>query len=74
MKEDYDEKLAELNKTRAAEIEMKNKLEEHQKVLSDYQKRSRHWQEELSKLSLHRIKYVNPWNIFCRISLKELGT
>jgi len=48
--------LAELNKTRAAEIEMKNKLEEHQKVLAENQKRSRHWQAELGKLQLQNIQ------------------
>ncbi|KAI5855413.1 nuclear condensin complex subunit Smc4 [Tricharina praecox] len=56
MKEVYDEKMAGLNKTRAAEIEMKNKLEEHQKVLSDHQRRSSHWQEKLSKLRLHQTR------------------
>ncbi|KAI5842556.1 RecF/RecN/SMC [Morchella snyderi] len=55
LKAELDERTAELNKTRAAEIEMKNKLEEHHKVLIDNQKRSAHWQKELSKLSLHSI-------------------
>lgn len=55
-KEDLDERLAALNKTRAAEIEMKNKLDEHQKVLVENQKRSRHWQAELSKLRFQNIK------------------
>lgn len=55
LKADLDEKTNELNKTRAAEIEMKNKLEEHHKVLVDNQKRSAHWQKELAKLSLHSV-------------------
>lgn len=54
-KEDLDGKMGDLNKTRAAEIEMKNKLEEHQKVLTDNQKRSRHWQLELGKLALQSV-------------------
>lgn len=54
-KADLDEKMGDLNKTRAAEIEMKNKLEEHHKVLTDNQKRSRHWQQELGKLELQSI-------------------
>ncbi|RPB15232.1 putative nuclear condensin complex subunit Smc4 [Morchella conica CCBAS932] len=55
LKAELDERTAELNKTRAAEIEMKNKLEEHHKVLVENQKRSAHWQKELSKLSLHSV-------------------
>ena len=55
-KEDLDERLAALNRTRAAEIEMKNKLDEHQKVLVENQKRSKHWQAELSKLRFQNIK------------------
>lgn len=54
-KADLDDKMGDLNRTRAAEIEMKNKLEEHQKVLTDNQKRSRHWQHELGKLVLQSV-------------------
>lgn len=54
-KADLDDKMGDLNKTRAAEIEMKNKLEEHHKVLTDNQKRSRHWQLELGKLALQSV-------------------
>lgn len=54
-KADLDGKLGDLNKTRAAEIETKNKLEEYQKVLTDNQKRSRHWQQELGKLTLQSV-------------------
>ncbi|KIW89533.1 uncharacterized protein Z519_09689 [Cladophialophora bantiana CBS 173.52] len=55
LKKDLDAKTAELNSTRAVEIEMKNKLEENQKVLADNQKKSRYWTEKLSKLTLHDI-------------------
>lgn len=55
LKAELDEKIAELNETRAAEIEMRNKLEENQKVLAENQKRSRYWQEKLSKLTLQNI-------------------
>jgi len=58
MKADYDEKMEEFNRARAAEIEMQNKLEEHQKALGDQKRRLLHWQEKLGKLKLHRIKYV----------------
>lgn len=54
-KVDLDDKMGDLNKTRAAEIEMKNKLEEHHKVLTDNQKRSRHWQQEFGKLTLQSV-------------------
>jgi structural maintenance of chromosome 4 len=55
MKKDLDKQTAELNETRAIEIEMRNKLEENQKILSDNTKKSRYWQEKLSKLELHDI-------------------
>ncbi|KAL2003272.1 hypothetical protein VTN02DRAFT_4482 [Thermoascus thermophilus] len=54
-KAELDEKTAELNETRAMEIEMRNKLEENQKVLAENQKRSRYWQEKLSKLTLQNV-------------------
>jgi len=53
MKRALDDQNAELNKTRAHEIEMRNKLEENQKILVDNQKKSRYWSDKLSKLSLH---------------------
>ncbi|KAL4872364.1 hypothetical protein BDV12DRAFT_142631 [Aspergillus spectabilis] len=55
MKTELDEKVAELNETRATEIEMRNKLEENQKALSENEKRSRYWQEKLTKLTLQNI-------------------
>ena len=55
MKKNVDKQTSELNETRAAEIEMKNKLEENQKILNDNQKKGRYWHEKLSKLSLHDI-------------------
>ncbi|KKK20217.1 hypothetical protein AOCH_005760 [Aspergillus ochraceoroseus] len=55
LKAELDEKVAELNETRATEIEMRNKLEENQKALTENEKRSRYWQEKLSKLTLQNI-------------------
>ncbi|KIW68896.1 hypothetical protein PV04_04810 [Phialophora macrospora] len=55
LKKDLDSQTTELNSTRALEIEMKNKLEENQKVLADNHKKSRYWQEKLAKLTLHDI-------------------
>jgi structural maintenance of chromosome 4 len=55
MKKDVDKQTAELNETRAVEIEMKNKLEENQKILADNDKKGRYWREKLGKLSLHDI-------------------
>ncbi|KAL7910729.1 RecF/RecN/SMC N terminal domain-containing protein [Trichoderma velutinum] len=55
LKAGLDEKIAELNESRAIEIEMRNKLEENHKVLTDNQKRLRYWQDKLSKLSLQDI-------------------
>lgn len=55
LKKDLDTQTSELNETRAVEIEMRNKLEENQKILTDNHKKSRYWSEKLSKLSLHDI-------------------
>jgi structural maintenance of chromosome 4 len=55
LKKDLDTQTSELNETRAVEIEMRNKLEENQKILADNHKKSRYWSEKLSKLSLHDI-------------------
>lgn len=55
LKQELDEKTAELNETRAQEIEMRNKLDENQKTLADNQKRSRYWEEKLSKLTLQNV-------------------
>lgn len=55
LKKDLDAQTSELNSTRALEIEMKNKLEENQKILADNNKKSRYWAEKLSKLALHDI-------------------
>ncbi|KAL2045715.1 hypothetical protein N7G274_002146 [Stereocaulon virgatum] len=55
LKRELDDKIAELNETRAVEIEMRNKLEENQKVQSENQKRLRYWNEKLNKLSIQSI-------------------
>ncbi|EXJ94813.1 structural maintenance-chromosome 4 [Capronia coronata CBS 617.96] len=54
LKKDLDTQTSELNSTRAVEIEMKNKLEENQKILADNNKKSRYWAEKLSKLTQAR--------------------
>ncbi|KAL8818587.1 MAG: hypothetical protein Q9223_002812 [Gallowayella weberi] len=52
LKQELDRKTVELNENRAVEIEMRNKLEENQKVLSENQKRLKYWTDKLSKLLL----------------------
>jgi len=56
LKKELDDKLAELAATRGVELEMRNKLEENQKVLVENEKRQQYWQEKLSKLVLQDIK------------------
>jgi structural maintenance of chromosome 4 len=56
LKHTLEERLTELNKSRAAEIEMKNKLEEHHNNLRCAQGRKKHWKEELKKLTLQNIR------------------
>ena len=55
LKRELDDKTAELNEIRAVEIEMRNKLEENQKIQSENQKRLRYWNEKLSKLSIQSV-------------------
>lgn len=55
LKAELDEKTSELNATRASEIDMRNKLEENQKVLMENQKRLRYWDDKLSKLVLQNV-------------------
>lgn len=52
LKSELDQKTVELNENRAVEIEMRNKLEENQKVLSENQKRLKYWTDKVSKLAL----------------------
>ncbi|KAL5043550.1 P-loop containing nucleoside triphosphate hydrolase protein [Aspergillus fruticulosus] len=79
MKAELDEKVAELNETRATEIEMRNKLEENQKALTENEKRSRYWQEKLSKLTLQNISDLgedqqpSEFQIFTKDELSELN-
>lgn len=56
LKRELDNKTAELNETRAVEIEMRNKLEENQKVQSENQKRLRYWNDKVGKLSIQSVR------------------
>ena len=51
LKKELDHKTTELNETRAVEIEMRNRLEENQKIQSENQKRLKYWNEKLSRLA-----------------------
>jgi len=62
LKKELDAQTSELNSTRALEIEMRNKLEENEKILADNQKKSRYWMEKLSKLALHDIADLEGTN------------
>ena len=56
LKRELDGKTSELNEIRGIEIEMRNKLEENQKILGDNQKRLRYWNEKLGKLKIHSVR------------------
>lgn len=56
LKSELDEKTGELNATRAVEIEMRNTLEENQKVLSENTRCLRHWTDKLGKLKVQDIE------------------
>jgi structural maintenance of chromosome 4 len=55
LKAKLDAQEAELNEARGVEVGFRNKLEDNQKVLVDNQKRLKHWQEKLSKLSMQNV-------------------
>ncbi|KAJ5885233.1 Structural maintenance of chromosomes protein [Penicillium taxi] len=55
LKQELDDKTAELNESRASEIELRNKLEENQKALAEGLKKSQHWEDRISKLSLQKV-------------------
>ncbi len=71
LKSELDEKTAELNATRALEIEMRNKLEESQKVLVENQRRLRYWDEKLSKLVLQDIHDLEFGRAATKATAKE---
>ncbi|KAF1808482.1 RecF/RecN/SMC protein [Eremomyces bilateralis CBS 781.70] len=62
LKTELDQKQAELNETRGIEIEMRNKLEEKQKIGDEAARRLRSFEEKLSKLELHNIEDLMTTN------------
>jgi hypothetical protein len=61
VKTELDEKMAELNETRAVEIEMRNKLEEGQKSLNEFQKKQAFFHDKLGKLTYQNVTYGYPF-------------
>jgi structural maintenance of chromosome 4 len=55
VKKELDERSEAINKLRQSEVDIKNKLEDYKKTLVDNQKKASHWEEQRSKLELHRI-------------------
>jgi structural maintenance of chromosome 4 len=55
VKKELDEKTAEINESRAVEIEMRNKLEEAQKTLNEFQKKQAYFHDKLSKLAYQNV-------------------
>jgi structural maintenance of chromosome 4 len=55
VKRELDEKTAEINESRAVEIEMRNKLEEGLKSLNEFQKKQAYFHDKLSKLSYQSV-------------------
>ncbi|OLL26168.1 Structural maintenance of chromosomes protein 4 [Neolecta irregularis DAH-3] len=53
LKGELTQKTDEINALRAAEIEMRNRLEEHQKIVAENNRKLKHWQEKHGKLELH---------------------
>ena len=62
MKKELEVKAAQLNETRAVEIDMRNKLDENRKAFAENQKRLQYWTEKLSKLTLHSLRFVQAFS------------
>ncbi|TLD19531.1 RecF/RecN/SMC protein [Venturia nashicola] len=62
LKKELDERTTEVNAARGVEIEIRNKLEEHQKAVNEAQKRLNHWGEKLGKLSIQNISDIGEEN------------
>lgn len=60
---EVERKTAALNETRGTEIEIRNKLEENQKALSENVKRLNYWQDQLSKLKVQDLSEVDEQSI-----------
>ncbi|KAL1884137.1 hypothetical protein VTK73DRAFT_6806 [Phialemonium thermophilum] len=73
LKAELELKTAELNATRAVEIEMRNKLEENQKVYSESTRQLRYWKHKLSKLSLQSIEDLERGSTRVKPTTKEAG-
>ena len=58
LKRDLENKTTELNDIRAVEIEMRNKLEENQKIQSENQKRLKYWSDKIGKLSIQAVSNI----------------
>ncbi|KAK9449677.1 RecF/RecN/SMC [Limtongia smithiae] len=53
IKGQLDDRTKEINKFRKVEMELRNKIETHEKEIRENQKRLRHWTEKLAALTLH---------------------
>lgn len=56
LKKEVDAQSADLNEFRGKEIELKNSLEENQKVLQENGKRLKYWVEKLEKLKIQDVR------------------
>lgn len=56
LKSTLEDLIATLNDARGVELELKNQLDENQKILSENQKRHKYWKEKLGKLALQNIE------------------
>lgn len=55
LKTDLDEQNAAINGMRSVELELRNSLEDKQKILTDIGRKQAHWQEQVGKLTLQNI-------------------
>nr|POE48786.1 structural maintenance of chromosomes protein 4 [Quercus suber] len=55
LKAELDEQTAMANEIRGIELELRNDLEDKQKILTDIGRKQAHWEEQISKLTLQHI-------------------
>lgn len=78
LKEELDQELKGINAFRAKELELRNKLDDHKKRLSDDQRKQAHWAEKLGKLSVqelseHFCQEDTPRHALTQLSEDELS-
>ncbi|KAK9479861.1 RecF/RecN/SMC [Lipomyces japonicus] len=73
MKDGLDTCLKDINAVKKAEIEIRNKIEGHEKEIKDNKSKLKHWSDKLQELSLHDLNEENESIDLVEYSQDELN-